>query len=93
MAFLDTTPILVRDWTYRNNAYSWQTGEILEYQDVSERIYEWACDMAGGETTHEGTYGTGGFALEEYGREASRNKPGSSTWREIYRNAGEWTSV
>jgi hypothetical protein len=92
VALLDTTPKLVRDVSYRTNLFSWATGALQRYKNTGERIYEWACDDTGGETTHEGTLEGGGYYLEEYGREISHDAPGG-IWREIYRTRGEWTDV
>lgn len=56
------------------------------------RIYEWVCDDTGSETTHEGTYATGGFRLAGGGRYIPRDKT-RGIWREVYRKIGTWGPV
>jgi hypothetical protein len=94
MALLDTIPVLVRDKTYRfSPLYSWSTGALLQYWIRQERVYEWLCDSSGGETTHEGTYATGAFVLEESGTDIPRGGDGTGVWSEIYRTPGTLVTV
>lgn len=56
------------------------------------RTYEWLCDKAGGETTHEATYGVGGFELVYYNRRLTRKSP-TGVWVETYKKFGAWVEV
>lgn len=94
MALLDTNPVLVRDVSYRySERYSWVTGVLASYWTRSERVYEWPCDLTGGETTHEGTYATGDYTLQEYGIQNVDKITQTGVWVEIYRTPGAKTAI
>ena len=82
---------LVQDYTERRNLTLWDgTKKKLL---IPTRRYEWHCDNTGGETTHEGDYGTGGFELCDYGREIGLTKA-TGVWFEVYRDfTNDWVDI
>lgn len=87
MALLEADPALVED-RFGEKHFRWWAG-VREVRTDLVRVYEWPCNSAGGETTHEATYGTGNWDLVDGGRFIVRTQR-TGIWREVYTSTGTW---
>ena len=74
----------------------WDNGTSHAYHDDYVKSVTWAAkkEASGSESTHEATYGTGGYHLEFAGyTNAAPGTPGGCLWVEKYRLRGSFTTA
>ena len=92
MALLESNPQIV---VTQERTNLWDTGDHHAYHDDEVKTVTWAAsvDASGAESTHESTYGTGGFRLEWAGYINIAHGKSLCLWQERYRKRGSYTVV
>jgi len=97
MALLEATPKIVRHEKTRvytnfsrefyltgtNGCGTYYRTYTDYYKDLEEIEYVWKCDDADDNTTHEATYGTGGWVLRDHGFKVQHARK-TGEYREVY---------